>query len=240
MKKIIPGIYVYCDRWCEMCGHTIKCEAYSGKPETQNQDHDLLILDFWSELESDKFYLEILEKKNETLSDKGEKKDKTKFDLFQKGAKSNPLLILGRKYEDLVDDWFDYAIENYGLNIVETENGAMPMLDITLARNKKYNEMFEIVLRYQLQIYLKLSRMFFSKGRQKEINAKGEEADNPTGVARTTLELLSRSIRAWGVLSKKYPGDKTIEEMIFIINDLRSMILLEFPDSETFKRPGLG
>ena len=25
---LIPGIFLYCDRWCERCAFSAKCEAY--------------------------------------------------------------------------------------------------------------------------------------------------------------------------------------------------------------------
>ena len=244
MEKIIPGIYLYCNRWCEMCPFTMKCEAFGADKSFQNTEHDDEKMSFWQELESgisisEKHTAAHASEKGISLTEFDEPKQKKNFDLFQKGAKSNLILKAGRDYEDLVDDWFDKALEEYGLAMVETENGAMPKLDNVLPGNEKYNPMFEIVLRFQLQVYLKLSRMFYSKGREGAELEEGVEADNPNAVGKTTLETLNRSFVAWSVIAEKYSDDKLIFEILVLILRLKNNIIAEFPKAEKFERVGL-
>ena len=244
MEKIIPGIYLYCNRWCEMCPFTIKCEAFAADNSFQNAEHDDEKKRFWQELESSILKTEEqvvgrAAKEGISLTEFDEPTQKKDFDLFQKGAKSNLILKAGRDYEDLVDDWFDKAMEEYGLAMVETINGAMPKLDTVLPGNEKANQMFEIVLRFQLQIYLKLSRMFYSKGREGAELEEGVEADNPNAVGKTTLETLKRSFAAWSVIAEKYPEDKMIFEILILILRLKNNIIAEFPEIEKFERLGL-
>lgn len=244
MSKIIPGIYLYCNRWCEMCPFTIKCEAFGADKGLQTIEHDEDKKAFWEEMEANVIVAEekivaVADAKGISLTKFDEPTQKKDFDLFQKGAKSNLILKAGRDYEDLVDDWFDKALEEYGLAMVETENGAMPKLDTVLPGNEKANQMFEIVLRFQLQVYLKLSRMFYSKGREGDELEEGVEADNPNAVGKTTLETLKRSFAAWAIISEKHPDDKLIFEILVLILRLKNNIIAEFPETEKFKRIGL-
>jgi len=226
-----------------MCPFTIKCEAFGSDKSFQNAEHDKEKKLFWQELESgiaknEEKIVALATDKGISLLEFDEPTQKKDFDLFQKGAKSNLILKAGRDYEDLVDDWFDKALEDYGLAMVETENGAMPKLDTLLPGNEKYNPMFEIVLRFQLQVYLKLSRMFYSKGREGDELEEGVEADNPNAVGKTNLETLMRSFAAWSVIAEKYPNDELIFEIMVIILRLKNSIITEFPETENFKRVG--
>jgi len=240
----IPGIYRYCDRWCEMCAHTTKCEAFAADKKLQTIEHDVEKSEFWKTLElniakAEKTISDIAKSKNISLTDFDAPKEKKNFDLFQKGAKSNQILKAGREYEDLVDDWFDFALEEYGLSMVETDKGAMPKLDPILPGNDNLNKMFELVLRFQLQVYLKLSRMFYSKGREGNEQEEGVEGDKPDAVAKTTLELLMRSLSAWLVILEKFRDDSLILDIMILILRLKNNIIAEFPEAENLKRIGL-
>lgn len=244
MSETIPGIYIYCNRWCEMCPFTIKCEAFAADKSFQNAEHDEKMKKFWHDLESgigknEENIIGLAAEKGISLTEFDKPTNKKDFDLFQKGAKSNLILKAGRDYEDLVDDWFDKAIEEYGLAIVETENGAMPKLDNILPGNDKYNPMFEIVLRFQLQIYLKLSRMFYSKGREGDKPEEGVEADNPYAVGKTNIETIMRSFAAWSIIAEKYPKDEMIFDLLVLLLRLKNNIITNFPETEKFVRVGL-
>jgi len=244
MEKIIPGIYLYCNRWCEKCPFTTKCEAFGADRELQTAEHDKEMKAFWQELEAgissaEANIVAVASAKELSLTKFDEPKQKKNFDLFQKGAQTNLILKAGRDYEDIVDDWFDKAIEEYGLALVETKTGAMPKLDTLLPGNESVNQMFEIVMRFQLQVYLKLSRMFYSKGREGDELEEGVEADNPVAVAKTTLETLMRSFAAWSVIAEKYPEDEMVFDTQVLLLRLKNNIIAEFPGAESFVRVGL-
>ena len=57
----IPGIYNYCDRWCERCAFTGKCRSFAmeiresgveanAQPEPDTLAHDIRSKEFWEEL----------------------------------------------------------------------------------------------------------------------------------------------------------------------------------------------
>jgi len=227
-----------------MCPFTIICEAFAADEKMQTIEYDNEKKKFWNNLESNLIQIEsdiskLATEKGISITEFDQPKQTKNFDLFQKGAKTNLILKAGRDYEDFVDDWFDKALEDYGLAMVETEKGALPKLDTVLPGNETLNQIFEIVLRFQLQVYLKLSRMFFSKGREDDELEEGVEADNPIAVAKTTIETLMRSFVAWNIIAEKYPKDDLIFDIMVLILRLKNNIIAEFPESENFKRIGL-
>ena len=123
--------------------------------------------------------------------------------------------------------------------MVETDKGALPILDPAMPGNENLNKIFELVLRYQLQVYLKLSRMFYSKGREGNEQEEGIEADRPDAVAKTTLELIMRSLSAWSVILVQFKNDSLILDIMILLLRLKNNITAEFPEAEKFKRIGL-
>lgn len=48
--KLIPGIYNYCDRWCERCTFTSRCQSYTRTSELSTEQLDSANKTFWSYL----------------------------------------------------------------------------------------------------------------------------------------------------------------------------------------------
>ena len=120
--------------------------------------------------------------------------------------------------------------------------GSLSESDLKLSENAgfenvdKVNAVIEIIFRYQLQIYLKLSRAFFSKGKEDEGNQEGNDS---AGAARMVIELLERSLVSWKIIYDTFTEErKSILPVMFNIASIRNRILKEFPDVMSFKRAG--
>ncbi len=241
----IEGIFNYCDRWCERCMLASKCESYApyfegSKSELQKRDEKNKI--FWNLIDDKiKETVEFVEKKaaekDIDISDIEKIKGGKKFDLFQGMSQTNEVLKVGRKYEDMVDDWFDEAMEKYPI-----ASDSLSESDLKLAKDSGFenvdeiNNAIEIIFRYQLQIYLKLSRAFFSKSKE----AAGEqEGDDSSGAARMVLELIERSLVSWYILYNSFKEEReNILSTMFTLASLRNRMLKEFPNVFDFKRNG--
>ncbi len=250
IPPIIPGIFLYCDRWCEKCAFTSSCEAFSSpgieKGKDEKKLNDQINGEFWEELEKvlpiiEKWIIEKATKESRSLKEFNLPKQKKNFDLFQRDAKSNAILKAGRLYEDMVDDWFDEGIEKLGLIVVETEQGAvirMPELEMR-EESINLNQVFEVILRYQLQIYLKLSRSFYSRGREEEEGKETVKVKDSLGAAKSTLALLDRSMAGWGMVLEVLPASEDlIFEILVLLQRLRYNIMIEFSEVRSFVRPG--
>lgn len=54
IPPMIPGIFLYCDRWCERCAFSAKCEAYVSSEKDQSIEarlqNDEVNREFWEKL----------------------------------------------------------------------------------------------------------------------------------------------------------------------------------------------
>ena len=241
----IQGIFNYCDRWCDRCRLSSKCENYAPFFEgnlSELQKRDLQNVKFWENIDSKTektldFVNTQANKNGVDISDIEKIERGKKFDLFQGMSQTNEVLKVGRKYEDQVDDWFDDACEKYPIRAESLTDS-----NLKLAKNSGFknvdeiNDAIEIIFRYQLQIYLKLSRAFFSKGKESEGSQEGNDS---TGAARMIMEMLDRSLVSWKIIYDAFTDEQeTILPVMFTLASMRNRILKEFPDVMSFIRPG--
>jgi hypothetical protein len=242
---MIPGIYNYCDRWCERCPFAARCENYA--PYFEGDENELIARDnanklFWDKIDSRipqvlDLVNSLAEERGVDISDIEIIKNGKKFDLFQGKAQTNEVLKVGRKYEDQVDDWFDDACEKYPIRAESFTESELKLAKGSGFENvDEINEAIDIIFRYQLQIYLKLSRAFFSKG--KEL-AGEQEGDDSVGAARLVMEFIERSLVSWHVIYTAFEKEReAILPVIFNLASLRNRMLKEFPEVMSFKRAG--
>jgi len=249
-KTTIPNIYVFCDRWCERCAFGAHCEAYAAsdaarKPENLEADDSKNRI-FWKAIEQQlPGVLSAAEKEAgehdvNLLEFEGLSKGK-KFDLFQHKAVNNEVLKAGRKYEDAVDDWLDEQAEKGLIKMMEFLPGSVFRVNqeaLSEVEKNQINELIEVVMRYQLQIYLKISRLYYTRGKELE-------AQEPThthasdGAAKIVLELINRSLVAWWNLRTFFTNSyKETLEIVFLLMRIKNRIEREFPGSAQFIRPG--
>ena len=244
-NKYIIGIFNYCDRWCERCSLASQCGNYA--PYFEGTSKELAKRDaenkrFWNYVDSKVdettvFVEKMASEHNVDISDIEKIEARKKFDLFQGEAKTNDVLRVGRKYEDQVDDWFDAACENYPL-----QAESLTVSELKLSKNAPFdnideiNNMIEVVFRYQLQIYLKLSRAFFSKGKE-ELGE--QEGDDSVGAARLIVEFINRSLVGWHVFYYSFTKEQeSILPIMFTLASLKNRLVKEFPNVMEFKRAG--
>ncbi|RLD86297.1 MAG: hypothetical protein DRJ09_11965 [Bacteroidetes bacterium] len=245
MKQYINGIFNYCDRWCERCPLASECGNYA--PYFTGGGEELLKRDeknrqFWSSVdgrasEALAFTQKMAKEQGVDVSDVEVIDTRKKFDLFQGEAKTNEVLRVGRKYEDQVDDWFDEAGEKYPLRAEDIAVSELKLApDAPFDNIDEINNMIEVVFRYQLQIYLKLSRAFFSKGKEELGEQEGEDSN---GAAKLIVEFIDRSLVGWYVFYNSFTEEQTsIFPIMFTLLSIRNRLLKEFPSAMEFKRAG--
>ena len=245
MKQYINGIYNYCDRWCERCPLASECGNYApyftgGAEELLKQDKNNR--QFWNSVDGRAsevlaFAQKMAEVQGVDVSDVEVIDTRKKFDLFQGEAKTNEVLRVGRKYEDQVDDWFDEAGEKYPLRAEDVSVSELKLAPEAPFENiDEINNMIEVVFRYQLQIYLKLSRAFFSKGKEELGEQEGEDSN---GAARLIVEFIDRSLVGWHEFYNSFTDDQaSILPIMFTLLSIRNRLLKEFPTVMEFNRAG--
>ena len=183
-EQFIPGIYNYCDRWCERCPQTLRCLNFSLSEEkfSDPETRDIRNEAFWRKLS------EILQETLELLRETGKKwgidletldsvSDTESVRANDEAAEKHVICRAAKSYSKMVGDWFK---EREGL-FFETADGAPEGVD--------FEEACEVIQWYQYFVAAKVMRA---------IRGKKEEENETTHCCHeeTAPFLLHRSLRA--------------------------------------------
>jgi hypothetical protein len=244
--RFIPGIYNYCDRWCERCAFTARCRTYAMEKEVFDgpESRDLDNQAFWDKLH------EVFEDTMEMVEEEVEEMD---FDLdeeelqesareqeeIHEAAETQPCSQTARKYVDVVDQWFKW---NEGL--FADQGGELEFLtradepgdgsrdDLTALR-----DCLEVIRWYQPQIWVKLCRAASGTIRAEieDIECFQEDAD---GSAKVAIIGIERSIAAWATLLRRFPDHEDAIHALATLKRLLRQVEAAFPNARAFRRPG--
>ena len=254
-SRFIPGIYNYCDRWCERCAFTRRCTVFAMEEKQFPDDESRNIHNkkFWDELHhSFKLTIELLhdftKEHGIDLNAIDYEEEKKRNRARTKKVKENPVAIAANKYSKMATEWLvhleglfeekqNVLTEQYELGIdAPAANGtaAASILDA-----------MEVIRWYQDQIWVKLMRALEGEELEKEIqedevveSTEGGPRDSD-GSAKVALIGVDRSIGAWGELQKHFEdqGDSIMNILIYL-SRLRTSIERRFPHARRFVRPG--
>lgn len=249
--NLIPGIYNYCDRWCERCSMTARCSVYQTTPQLDPDDfaneEDFFKEVFKGVSESFQLTMELLQ---ESADERGIDLDeievdddwKEKRDRSKAEAQSSPMSILAMEYLDLGKKWLD----NSGDALKELQENLQSAARMGLPdRNPEQEALdlkdaMEVIPYYLHQIYVKIIRA--QEGREED-DAWFEENDFPKdsdGSAKVALIGIDGSIVAWGTMLHHLPTQEdVILPILSRLEHLRTLVEKSFPAARGFKRPGL-
>jgi len=246
----IPGIYNYCDRWCERCPFTSKCLNYSigeehySDPESRDMNNEK----FWDGI-SDMFRIS-LEMIQELAAEKGidlDEIDISEYEAKEKKAKSevekNENSILSLDYITKTDKWFDESKDLFKEKEDEINlkaNLGLPE-EITEKELFNLNDAIEVIRWYQMQIHVKIKRAVH--GREMDILEDFDDMDefpkDHDGSAKVALIGIDRSITMWSKFLQYFPEkEDNLMEILVLLERLRRNVEKEFPEARAFQRPG--
>ena len=247
---LIPGIYNYCDRWCERCSMTTRCSVFLATPKLEPDDFDTEEA-FMEEVFKgvhDSFQLtmeliqESADEKGIDLTEIEEDPDwKEKRDNKQSEIKKSPLSSLAWDYADLARTWLkdiSPSLKDLEANLQQTALMGLP------DRNPEkeaiaIRDAMEVIPWYMHQIYIKLMR---AQDGRIEDDAWFEENDFPKdsdGSARVALIGIDNSIKAWStMMTHLTQQEDVILPILSKLEHLRGLVEREFPGARSFKRPG--
>lgn len=245
--RFIPGIFNYCDRWCERCKLKERCMSYAmdkargWEPGSTGNTSPQEVWDRLKEtFEQTKSLIENLAKEHgitppppsrspdEILEESGIKRE---------SAKNHDLVTTARAYLKAADSWFK---DEKGLF---SEKGDELMLKENIGMGgaaeevRELKDAVEVIRWYQPFIYVKLTRAF--SGRTSEDKLSPDLPRDSDGTAKTALITVDNSITAWTSLRNHFP-DKTdsILDLLIKLDQIRKGVEREFPKARSFARPG--
>jgi hypothetical protein len=232
-ERFIPGIYNYCDRWCERCPQTLHCLNFSlleekfSDPETRDIRNEA----FWRKLS------ETLQEALDLLREAGKKwgidletldsaSDTESMRTNDEAAENHLICRAAKSYSKMVEDWFRER-ESLFFEAATVANDGVNL-----------EEAFEVIRWYQYFIAAKVTRAVRGK-MEEEVERYDEFVSDSDGSAKIALIAIDRSIGAWAVFphySNLYA--ERILEIISFLDRLRQAVEETFPKARSFIRPG--
>ena len=250
IPDFIPGIYNFCDRWCERCMFTHRCMSFMF--EAEKEDRALYPTEdneqFWEEIEN--VLQATLRLVREIADDMGistEGLEEAEPSASPNAPQFQLLLEMAQDYGDQVAEWF-VMFEEIHRQLVHSFQeqirlglpGAKQSSEQTLS---EIQEWVEVIRWYQHQIYVKFRRAVSSQNQEIEMaDFWTEEAPmlkDSEGSAKVALIAVDRSLAAWGKLSDFFPDHSDlILNLLVSLERIRNQGELLFPMARTFVRPG--
>ena len=248
----IPGIYNYCDRWCERCEHCAQCMSYAMGKKIEdkggfNFDDEVTRDDenVWVRLK------EVFESTYEVLHELAEERgidiediytseniDKEFWgDDYESGehkdqddllVESSDIIRVCLIYENLADKCLEKIFEllEEGEDIGDdkmSENGA--------------DESLDVINWYLDLVQAKMRRALYGHYRVKKSGKPDDEDYN--GSAKVALIAIDRMKPAWRTIAGCFPGyAREISHLVVVLEQLEQDIEKQFKDARSFLRPG--
>lgn len=249
-EKFIPGIYNYCDRWCERCDFTSRCRNYEGNSNLSPEQLDINNKAFWKNI-SDNFKdaLKLLTKAaakhgidlNQPLSPDEEQQYQEKKTAIRQFTKKHGLTQLCKQYQQLVlpftsqnDEFVNKTrelINHLHLGIQSEEEVVKTVVGI--------GDCFDIIQWYLFFIDVKLQRALHGKIENEDWETANGFQKDSDGSAKISLIAMERSIGAWVRLYELMPSaEDTCLKALALLSQLKEKTISTFPDAMQFKRPG--
>lgn len=236
--ELIPGIYNYCDRWCERCPFTSRCLQFRIEAEEREsgealQEFDALNAQFWQEM--GEALVQAMRFIREMALREGIEADELQKETvlsqppesFHRNAREHPGASAALIYAGMVNEWFA-AMDEF------TESG-----DSILTNPPQHlEEPLQVIRHYQYFLYPKIVRAI--EGRMNEPTAAGNEPESDaSGTAKIVLIAIDRSLAAWSLFYPDYPAqeDSTLSILLHL-DRLRRSLEVVFPAARAFIRPG--
>jgi hypothetical protein len=238
--NLIPGIYNYCDRWCERCAFSARCLVYITEKADEDDDpasRDINNAAFWQKLAS------IFAQTHEMISAWAEENGvdlspsvlaeaKEHNDGQRIQTKNHPLAKAAEAYAIAVSQWFENEFKQ-----VEVFSDTAAGSNENIERDEEVNDYLAVIRWYQFLIAAKLIRGISSRFEEDEYS--DEEWRDSEGSAKVALIAIDRSISAWSLMSElRSENADSIRKLLLDLEKLRLHAEREFPGARDFIRPG--
>jgi hypothetical protein len=229
---LIPGIYNYCDRWCERCPLTSRCLVYA--TESELTDDDIQNIDnrnaaFWQTLSETLTEVHQLIPEWAKQFDLNKSTDENTIRRQSRKVDNHPLAKAGKQYANAASDWFRELDQTSNINTSPT--------DLDHQKPHPLQDAREVIQWYQYQIAVKTMRALSAR------NAEDSEDSNlpkdSDGSTKVALIGIDRSIAAWRLMQLSLSDRaESIVPLILQLASLRMQLEESFPQARDFMRPG--
>lgn len=257
MSKLIPGIFNYCDRWCERCDYRDRCRLFQTETERNihhilndedPNDPDIVAGDIKESLEDAlemlKAQMEIEGITEEDFEDIEEIEDEDsqnfvddfndeRGEVTESGKivrSPNPLILLADNFYKGVIDYYNKMKSTLTQNSDDIEPDEDPL-----------NEELKILMWYSPQISVKIRMCTGSKARLEnekdgdELEFETEMMNINSRIAFTGMEKCSTSLQ--NIYNSRDDYQYEMLSLLSLIKKIKDGFEKEFHAVHTFKRP---
>jgi len=237
MQQKIPFIHNYCDRWCERCPFSSRCQAYEDQqqiPAATEQRQEVFIERLTENLKKARIHLESVARELGIDLAGVAERIITEND---RESRAHPLATMAVQYSQLAHQW------------LKTQPGMLDLLDQLREQllmglesreeaskhTQTIRSSIEMIQRFENFIYGKIMRALLG---YKE-NPVDELQSDYNGSAKVAALAITESVSAWENLFQLLSDQE--DQFLPILSHLQRMhhaLLEEFPDCMRFVRPG--
>lgn len=248
-EQFIPGIYNYCDRWCERCSFTTRCRNYESVENLTPEQQDIHNEAFWKKI-SDNFkqamqmLQDLAEKEGIDLdsimsSEEAASWEKKREETDQAVRKTR-LILLCEEYQKLARPFLKENFPEELVSQTRTLHSNMHMgietPETVVNTMATLGDCSEVIQWYLFFIEVKLIRALSQKFEGDEPDDFPKDSD---GSAKIAVIAVERSMGAWARLFELLPDTEDVSlQTLAILSKIKTEALLNFPDAMKFVRPG--
>jgi hypothetical protein len=250
MEKFIPGIYNYCDRWCERCTFASRCRTFESAGKLSSEELDMNNQVFWDNLSKNfQDTIGLLRQAAEKYGFDPDKPMRVEEETAYKQHKTflrtatrqHVLIKLCKQYRHIVwpfvqksDGFVDKTrelVDHLHLGIGSPEEVVHTVAGI--------GDCFDVISWYLFFIDVKLQRALHGKIEGEGFAIENNFPKDSEGSAKIALIAIEKSIDAWTRLHNLLPSSEDIAlHALAILLQLKEKTTKEFPQAMQFRRPG--
>ncbi len=246
----IPGIYNYCDRWCERCIATDRCRLHADeaalKATTMPGGHE----DPWQIVTAglDDALAKVAATRwahvfadIDPPSEAELQQSMRDEDRRDERMRVHPVVHAAEVYRQLVEQWIETEtglFQREGDEAAKRAEAGTPREEVEW-EVEQLREAVEVIRHFMYPIHAKLRRAVHPRIPPPELDVEVDSLQNDTnGSAKVALIGIDRSLLAWRQLQRRWPSSATLAVMRDSLESLRQLVEAEFPDARRFLRVG--
>ena len=249
-EDLIPGIDNYCDRWCERCAFTARCNNFKSSHSPAADEVDINNTALWEQI-TDNFQktIQLLSKTAKehgvSLDQATLTEDENKYEqqrtALRIAAKNHQLSKLCNEYQQVVTPFVkkNKPVDDKTQELMEYVRLGIKTEKEMKAVTHDISDCFDIIQWYLFFIGAKLQRALNGKleGESRGMNNRFHK--DSEGSAKVTILAIEKSMTAWTRLYEIIPSieDEALVALS-LLSRLKKKALEEFPQAMLFKRPG--
>lgn len=237
----IPGIYNYCDRWCERCKYTNRCASFAAMPkqgehQTKEQaiEHVQQVFDGINKMLQEKA-AELGIDWEEVIRNANDESTQIDIDKEREEVRKEELSVLAEKYSEEALQFIEQSKLDDGLNqlLQQRIDLGLSSLESATKEGELINDCFEVIQWYMFFIPAKVYRALSGRN-----DGLGDEIQNDVnGSAKVALVAIDRSLMALQSLLSYFTEDDLLYKLA-MLSELKRKLIDEFPNALLFVRPG--